>query len=989
MTLGEWQSRLKAHFEDLRRARSASIGDKPIFALEHGLDGHERDALAAGVRAHVAKAPPSKDHALPWIVYAAEIGYHYAGDEYWQTFTEATPGWKLHGERDWIRERFRAFHTQFGGAKPFGSWASNFSIICWPITHAILPRDLQRQLAEVLYYMRDQFSAELLTSPITLGERIAARSWNATSRFQKLAEEPLLIGQIATALLLQGAQGSESLILPSTLKRIGADLDRVHTAREWLRGAQRVAQQRVQFRGLSSWATPSAGLGRPSPVDRAREQVTALAIEPRLVLRPSSADSWDVLLEIPDLSHLLVKFPAFRNVLTESRCIVAGSSGRPLARGALLHGPLLVSLRSWPSLSDVLLTFEQTVPRELEYLLSAECLLRPGPRWLFRVASDDLAYELRGNLVRPGQSYVLVSASGPFKASPGVTPQRFACEGIQGVRLDVPSAVPEHWAGQLEQLGLSQARNVHVWPAGLAAASWDGEGRAEWLTTERPCIGIRPDHAIAGITVTLGSAEVRRLDVASPTPGAPIYIELPPLSAGRHSLRVSARPIGASADEHAGGLDIVIREPRGWVPGVSSPGALRITVDPPSPTLEQLWEGRAAIEIRGPAGRRVVPTVSLFERRSEMPRLRKRLPPLPLPADAEVWRGHFKKHFRDAKDVQNLYDPAHTCHVELNAEELGTFSVTCEREFAPLRWVVRHRGTGDELTLVDDSGSPTPPEVSWYEFNAPDIPTRLDSSSFSAGSSVPSSGGLYRARAGQSECVVILSPATRSRTLQELCVEPNVQTRPRSAAAVEELLSLIRMWSEARLTGALSATKRRAVLLSFIHAVFAIVGGENWSAAERMLRVQGEVASLEALKRAVSSKAPGTSLAAKLLMDSEAYAALSTSDRVVQFAATTCRLLQLEVPAPVAAARGGGDAVMRRGSGPQHPEWLCEFALRLASAPQTLQPWVGANLRSGLERLLEQPILARAARFLVLAVDRDPSVVKSGDDRIYRGGGWE
>src|SRR5262249_41627623 len=155
------------------------------------------------------------------------------------------------------------------------------------------------------------------------------------SRFRYLAQEPLLIGQIGTALLLQGARSSESLILPATLRRIGADLERARTAREWLRGAQRVAQQRVHFRGLSSSNASPAAVSRAGPLERAHEQVAALAIEPRLVLRPTSPDSWDVLLELPDLSHLIVKFPALRNVLMESRCMVAGSSGRPLARGAL------------------------------------------------------------------------------------------------------------------------------------------------------------------------------------------------------------------------------------------------------------------------------------------------------------------------------------------------------------------------------------------------------------------------------------------------------------------------------------------------------------------------------------------------------------------------------------------------------------------------------------------------------------------------------
>lgn len=989
MTLAIWQERLHKHFEGLRRDRSASVGDEPIFALEHGLEASELKALSSDIKAYIAEEAPSKDHALPWIVYAAEMGYRYAGDEYWQTFTEETPGWQVYGDRDWLRARFQAFHRQFGGAKPSGPWANHFSIICWPITHAILPRDLQRQLAEVLYYMRDLFSAELLRSPMVLGKRIAARSWDANSRFQNLTEEPLLIGQIATALLLQGAHGSDSLILPTTLSRIGADLERAQTAREWLRGAQRVAQQRVHFRGLSSGALPSADSGPPTPVERAREQVAALAIEPGLVLRPTGPDSWDVLLEFPDLSHLLAKFPGLRSVLTESPCVVAGSSGRPLPRGALLHGPQQVILRTWPGATEVLLQFEQPIPPEFEYLLRVDCLLRPGLRSLFRIASDRLAYGLRGNLVRPGQTYVLVSLSGPFKIAPGVIPIRLTCEGIHGARLDVPAAISGEWAGRLQTLGLNQARSIQVWPAGLAALSWDGQGRAEWLTSERPCIGIRPDHPVDAITVTLGSADIERLEVTSPAPGLPVYVELPPLSAGVHALRVSAR-LSGSDEEQAGGLDVVIREPRVWTPGMNAPGALRISVDPPAPTLEQMWEGRVAIDIRGPAGRQIGSTISLFGRRANVASVCKRLPPLTIPAAAEVWRAHFEKHFRDARDVQQHYDPAHTCRVDLNAEELGGLSLTCEREFSPLRWVVRRRSAGYELSLLDDSGSPNPPEVSRYEFTSPDNPVRLDAAQFSAGYSAPAPDGLYRTWTAEFERAVILPPAGRSFTLQELSVEPQIRRRPRSVGAVEELLSLIRLWSGARLTGLFSATRRQSVLVALVQEVFTIIGGEKWASAERALRSQDSLPALELLKRAVSNQPLEVRLAATLLSDCAAYAAVGTSERAVRFRLTARRLLQMRDPAPVAVARGVGVATLfRRPSGPAQPDWICEFALRLASSPATLETWAANNLRHGLERLLEQPILARAARFLILAVDRHPQEPTASDGRLYRAWGWE
>jgi hypothetical protein len=395
-----------------------------------------------------------------------------------------------------------------------------------------------------------------------------------------------------------------------------------------------------------------------------------------------------------------------------------------------------------------------------------------------------------------------------------------------------------------------------------------------------------------------------------------------------------------------------------------------------------MWEGRVAIDIRGPAGRQIVPTISLFGRRASVATIRKRLPPLTIPVDAEAWRSHFEKHFRDARDAQQHYDPAHTCRVELNAEELGGLSFTCEREFAPLRWVVRRRGPGYELSLLDDSGLPNTSEVSRYEFSSPDSPVRLEPGPFSAGYSAPASGGLYRACTAEFERAVILPPLT----LQQLGVRPQVRRRPRSVSAVEELLSVIRLWSGARFTGLFSATRRQSVLVALLQEVFAILGGENWASAERALGSQDGLAALELLKRAVSNQP----LAATLLHDCAGYAILGMSARVVRFRSTARRLLQLHDPAAVAVAPGvGGVTLFRRPPGPENPDWICEFALRLASSPVTLETWAADNLRKGLERLLELPTLARAARFLILAVDHHSQAPTTSDGRFYRAWRWE
>jgi hypothetical protein len=99
MDLANWQKCLENHFKELLSYRRSKSTDAQIFGLEHGLDISEINALATAVRNHIAGSPPSFGHALAWIVYAAEIGYRYSGDEYWQTFEEATPGWTANGDR--------------------------------------------------------------------------------------------------------------------------------------------------------------------------------------------------------------------------------------------------------------------------------------------------------------------------------------------------------------------------------------------------------------------------------------------------------------------------------------------------------------------------------------------------------------------------------------------------------------------------------------------------------------------------------------------------------------------------------------------------------------------------------------------------------------------------------------------------------------------------------------------------------------------------
>lgn len=99
------------------------------------------------------KIPLDRRFGLLWVVHATEVGYGYSGDEYWQTFEEQTPNWLVE-DRYRIKNQFVDFHRTYGGYRPTGPWAQHFSIICWPISHALLPRDLQRYMARILFDLR-------------------------------------------------------------------------------------------------------------------------------------------------------------------------------------------------------------------------------------------------------------------------------------------------------------------------------------------------------------------------------------------------------------------------------------------------------------------------------------------------------------------------------------------------------------------------------------------------------------------------------------------------------------------------------------------------------------------------------------------------------------------------------------------------------------------------------------------------------------------
>ena len=161
---------LDIHFASLNETRAALDPKAPVFALEHDLPAEDLDLLMRTVRAAVCAGLDARNRSwwLPFVVYAAESGYSYVGDEYWRTFEQATPGWST-DHRHWIKTWFQKFAAEYGGAEPVGAFAASFKIIAWPITHAVLPTYLQRHLAQLLYEFSGALTSELLNDSDALG----------------------------------------------------------------------------------------------------------------------------------------------------------------------------------------------------------------------------------------------------------------------------------------------------------------------------------------------------------------------------------------------------------------------------------------------------------------------------------------------------------------------------------------------------------------------------------------------------------------------------------------------------------------------------------------------------------------------------------------------------------------------------------------------------------------------------------------------------
>jgi hypothetical protein len=955
----EWQARLAAHFDALAHRRSVEHG---VFALEHGLAEGELAELRRVVLPTFSRSSERARHWLPLVVHAAEVAYHYSGDEYWPSFGRQTPSWDpSQSGRHEVRDAFQRFAREFRGHRPHGQWADWFSIICWPIGNAVLPTDMQRQMARALYRAGPGL-ARRLDDIGELGRYVGDAAWEASDRFQQLRDQPELLGQIALALLRPQAT-ADALLLESTLQRIARDLVAERAAAAWLREARRAAEK------------PRAGYGGPKlglagsdrgPADAEVEQ-SARLLKPEVLLRfDATSQKWIAWLSLPNLSPLAELSPAVRGALLSSKA-VAPAADAPISRGRFLFDSQEVRLSRWPAAADPLLRLEGLAAGLEAALLRAWA----GPELpaVFRIQADGrTARRVESRIVRPGQSYVVAYRAAPEKLRR--VPNQSPYSDVYVTKLELPRVIDPALADDLRRLQCVPAQSSTVWPAACIPVAWDGDGVVEWLTTDRPLLGLRADYHLAELTFEIkGHPPESRKDVSA---GEVLFLTIPSLSPGEYDLRVvESTLLGRSATRQ---MVVRIREPRSSISGA---GPVRIWPEPYSADLGQLWSGQASVCVAGPASEAQA-SLTLATRPAGTVLARADFP-VTVPLGVDDWRRHWSLIVHGNTEVARAYDEARWARVEVDAARFGKHALEFERSIPPLRWVLHESDHGALLTLRDDGEPGAPPEVAHMAFDCPNraAPQACEPE---VAFSVDDRGGLYVARRGLDSSVILAPPRQRVfRSFAELQFEASIQPVPLATPALAEAIDILGLWSRAILPGhALARTRRAQVVRSLHQYLVGVLAGPNWAAAERS-EVGGARGRLWQMERILDGSAAATKDQVRwILRFVENVGAYSTERRIDL-------LRPLMARGPVCAGAQWAPIARRRRD--SAAEWAAEFCLRLASDP-AVGRWAGGSLSEGIALTRFWPLPLRVARFLVLATTHGDSAVDSYPP-LFGGWTWE
>lgn len=936
--LDHWQDRLERHFRSLATLRN-SVG-LPLFALEHGLSQDELTEVRTLIIEQASTAKPLPKYWLPWIIYATEIGYSYAGEEYWQSFSEQTPGWDS-DYRAILKNWFIEFETTYHGYKPSGPWAEQFTIISHPITHAILPKYLQKQFASVLYQLQYELARLSDLDSASVERLLTCYQYNRSTRFDTFLQQKELAGRIAIGLLDPDQSDKRTPIQQDVLRRIISDLDQGRKAGGLLKEAKRTIDR---FKGIGHGVGPSLKQAKFDSLEQPTNHPIQINMCPEIFLRYSGSNKWAVVMEVPNLSSLATINQDLMAFVKDSRCQLAGSTDKKPA-GWTISGSRLGVVKSWPNNNEPLIKFEQQ-NTDIERLIQENCRMPVGPIWLFRINTDGLARRVKGLNVYPNAKYILASANDLSTSTNSfIGTCELDCQGIHATHITVPENISSDQMESLKSLGLEVARTIYIWPAGIPCRKWDGEGQSEWLTTESPRFGMMHDHPVESYSAEL-NREVQTTVIPN-GPGQPVFIELSPLPVGQYVLRVNAHRISKSDNNDdiiEGYIELNVREPRPWVPRMSAHTGFIATLDPYDADLDEFWKNDVNLSVHGPEGYNLKCMLTLYDGRGNELLHIQVGGAMKFPITPSKWHKQFNQFLKKHQHIYSKYLEASSCALELQGDELGHYNIEFYRTIRPIRWVAREQNTDIMLRLVDDMDV-GPSEIICQEFsmNHPTRSKTYDASDMLGGIIPEPPGGLFITKHDHHEDAIIISSLSDNQDFHALGINPDFSDIANGGIPIDIALSILARWKSARHIGIIPEYRLSKVTNGLLHALYEKLCGQNWAKVE--------TAFIEDPK----SQQGRDNLQERIGENSAFTEALRMNFTILQ-------------SYPDEITKWYTDALRRHNI--SDDSRLCRFALHLACEAHTLtEAYRDDDLRVIIHKARSDPQVLRGARYMALLYD--------------------
>jgi hypothetical protein len=852
--LAQTHNQLEGHFRELSRER-VSLG-YPVYAFEHGLETEELNAIRKALCADLVRTGRVKrDYWLLWAVVAAEIGYTYDGDEYWHSFQTEIPQWVSLGSREAVRGWFTDFTRRFNGFQPTGKWASHFSIIAWPITHSILPRYLQSPFAHHLYDLRHDLAANENANIDQLGQLLGDRYYGPSSRFENFLQQTALTARLVLALRDEDVQDVVTPIYRPTLARIIRDLERKGSSRGYLRDARHVLRDaRLRARSGLSGQMQGGPSGSSSP-----EIVQIVPPGIKLTARRTQDDAWTIGVALPNFAALMAQTGVTAATLDKTRLRFADRPGGWMPGRALLsysdsNHPLLALPNP---LSDPIIQSRESA-EPVNALTSQLKILSRSP-WLLRIHEDGVARQVLGNHVRTAEDYIIATsvALSPDILHP-LALREVVCRttGLLLYQMRTPDAASPQFIQVLSKLSLGYALKAHVRPFGLVPRWDEANVCSVWLPDEEIILHLSADFHVAEFTITIGGSGKTHVPVSGKQD---VLVSMGTLPLGRYAIEISATAVKSQSDGK--GLRPIspetifaeVRSPTPWRQGAKTQTGLRVVLEPPDASFQDLQEKRATLSVHGAADRVASVEARLYDMSghvfdtTEIGRLE-------LPStDAPMARIIEKL---SNEPLSEKIQSAPRVELSFLVDELGAATFSFPHKIPPLRWKLARDDARYKMRLVDEAGVAANISIGRYDMTVPDQRADVQPNSCVLGIEVDPPGSLFVASHGGHFYAAFASvpPRERLTAFSDLATNIALSVPGDSTRKIMRLLAILRLWRRGRPLGAVAAFRKAKVLSVIEDQIERLACGGRW--VDRAQRYRSGNGRLEDLQSEVGGS-PG------------------------------------------------------------------------------------------------------------------------------------